>query len=227
MKRFLEESFRSVRSILSDLEDLGLEGVALSEESLAIVSQWEGRKPSASFDDIVHAVSLCNHCAPAAASRGKLLSPPKGKIRVFFLDSMPDRDALAEGSPIGGEAGALLWKIIRAMGLLPNNVHIGHCLNCLVSGRHLENPDLPCRGFLKSVITLFQPEVLCVLGEKAGHFLTGKGDRFSQMRGHFTTFESIPLMVTHHPADLLLHPERKRETWEDVKKIMAFLETPR
>ncbi|MDL2286266.1 uracil-DNA glycosylase [Desulfococcaceae bacterium OttesenSCG-928-F15] len=223
MRRFLEESFNSVKFILSDLEEMGIKGVDLSEKSLAILAKWEKETPEPAFDDIQRNISLCSHCAPDLSTKAKLLPPPSGKIRVLFIDAMPGKEALDEGTSMGGEAGVLLWKIIQSMGLLPDNVYITHCLMCRVSKRRLGSLHLPCRDFLKDLIALFKPEVLCALGEGAGRFLSGKDETLSRLRGHFSSFESIPLMITHHPEDLLLHPELKRETWEDVKKMIAVL----
>jgi DNA polymerase len=33
-------------------------------------------------------------------------------------------------------------------------------------------------------------------------------------------------MPTFHPAYLLRNPAAKKEVWEDMKKVMAFLKTP-
>lgn len=224
MKKILEESFRSIRLVLSDLKELGLQGVNLSEENLSSVSQWGRLKSFSDQKELLQKISTCNHCMPSAAARGKFLLPSSEKIRVLFLDAMPDADALAESGTLGGGADALLQKIIHAMGLDPASVHIGHCVACRISEKDFENPLLPCRTFLKNLIALVQPEVLCALGEKTGHFLIRPEEPFSRIRGYFFAFESTPLMVTHHPAELVLDPGLKRNTWEDVKKIMAYLE---
>ena len=40
---------------------------------------------------------------------------------------------------------------------------------------------------------------------------------------HF--YEGIPVMATYHPAALLRNPSWKRETWNDVRKLKALVDT--
>ncbi|HNB73423.1 MAG TPA: uracil-DNA glycosylase, partial [Acidobacteriota bacterium] len=47
--------------------------------------------------------------------------------------------------------------------------------------------------------------------------------RISEIRGNFYDYRGTPLMITFHPAYLLRTPEKKREVWEDMKKVRAFL----
>jgi len=37
--------------------------------------------------------------------------------------------------------------------------------------------------------------------------------------------EGIKVIPTYHPAFLLRNPERKREVWEDMKKIVELIKT--
>jgi hypothetical protein len=44
-----------------------------------------------------------------------------------------------------------------------------------------------------------------------------------QLRGEFHDYEGTPLMPTFNPAYLLRDPTKKREVWEDMKKVRALL----
>ena len=49
----------------------------------------------------------------------------------------------------------------------------------------------------------------------------------SRMRGQVQNFRGgIKLIPTFHPAFLLRSPERKRDVWEDMKKVRALLAEP-
>ncbi|HYE15346.1 MAG TPA: hypothetical protein VD968_12940, partial [Pyrinomonadaceae bacterium] len=48
----------------------------------------------------------------------------------------------------------------------------------------------------------------------------------SQLRGEFHDYDGVPLMPTFNPAYLLRDPTKKREVWEDMKKIRALLSSP-
>ena len=45
----------------------------------------------------------------------------------------------------------------------------------------------------------------------------------SQLRGEFQDYDGVPLMPTFNPAYLLRDPTKKREVWEDMKKVRALL----
>jgi DNA polymerase len=54
--------------------------------------------------------------------------------------------------------------------------------------------------------------------------LLGTDAPISRLRGRFHDYRGTPVMPTYHPAFLLRHPEKKRETWGDIQKIMGLME---
>ena len=46
----------------------------------------------------------------------------------------------------------------------------------------------------------------------------------TRVRGKFQDFQGIKVMPTFHPAYLLRDPSKKRETWEDLKRVMDYLD---
>jgi DNA polymerase len=67
------------------------------------------------------------------------------------------------------------------------------------------------------------PEVICTLGAVATQALLGTHEGITRLRGNFQEYRSIKVMPTYHPAYLLRSPDKKREAWEDLKKIMAVM----
>ena len=47
----------------------------------------------------------------------------------------------------------------------------------------------------------------------------------TRVRGQFQDFHGIKVMPTFHPAYLLRDPSKKRETWEDMKKVREYLDS--
>jgi uracil-DNA glycosylase family 4 len=66
--------------------------------------------------------------------------------------------------------------------------------------------------------------MICTLGSFAAQALLKTEEKISGLRGKFHSYEGIPLMPTYHPAFLLRNPNRKRDVWEDMKKIMKEYE---
>ena len=48
----------------------------------------------------------------------------------------------------------------------------------------------------------------------------------SKLRGQFHEIDGIQYIATFHPAYLLRNASKKREVWEDMKKIRAALTQP-
>jgi DNA polymerase len=44
------------------------------------------------------------------------------------------------------------------------------------------------------------------------------------LRGRVYEYRGAKLIPTFHPAFLLRSPERKRDVWEDMKKVRALLQ---
>ena len=64
------------------------------------------------------------------------------------------------------------------------------------------------------------------LGRTATAFLLDTKEPMAKLRGQWSTYEGIPVLPTWHPAFLLRTPEKKGETWADVKAVMARLGLP-
>ena len=68
--------------------------------------------------------------------------------------------------------------------------------------------------------------MIVALGKVAAHALLGEEAPISRLRGGFHEFKGISVMPTYHPSYLLRNPGAKRETWEDIKKVMEKLGMP-
>jgi DNA polymerase len=84
-----------------------------------------------------------------------------------------------------------------------------------------------CKPFLLREIGVVQPDVIVVLGNTATQNLLNTRQGITKLRGEFQSYNGIPVMPTFHPAYLLRDPSKKRETWEDLKKVRAFLDSRR
>jgi DNA polymerase len=134
----------------------------------------------------------------------------------------PGRDEDLQGEPFVGQAGQLLNKIIEAIHLRRDQVYIGNVIKCRPPENRNPEPDeiLACEPFLIQQIQVIRPRLICALGTFAAQALLKTEEKISSLRGKFYEYQGIPLMPTYHPAYLLRNPNRKREVWEDMKKIM-------
>lgn len=144
---------------------------------------------------------------------------------LMFIGEAPGRDEDEQGEPFVGRAGQLLNKIIEAIGMKREEVCIGNINRCRPPGNR--QPTLPeahtCKPFLLREIAVIRPKVIVVLGNTALHNLLDTSVGITRVRGQFQDYYGVKVMPTFHPAYLLRDPSKKREVWDDMKKVRDYL----
>ena len=151
---------------------------------------------------------------PALVAQGPQPSP------IMFLGE-PHTDALPEPLvPFDGAAGALLGKMIKAMGLRVDQVAL---VNVFEQGGARW-----CSNLLAEAVATYQPKVIVAMGVFPARALLKTRASMARMRGrwHEHGEQALPVMVTFPPGLLLKHPDLKRPVWGDLKKVMARLSPP-
>jgi DNA polymerase len=145
----------------------------------------------------------------------------------MFVGEAPGADEDIQARPFVGRAGQLLTKIIEAIGLKREEVLIGNVNRCRPPGNRPPMPEEAsmCKPFLLREIAIVQPEVIVVLGNTAMKNLLDTREGITKLRGTFQEYKGIKVMPTFHPAYLLRDPSKKRETWEDLKKVRDYLDS--
>lgn len=157
--------------------------------------------------------------------------------QILFCGEAPDEDDAIAGEPFSGEAGQMLIKILRAMGLDPDSVYMTNILKWRPEhDRPYGNrpPTLEemnyCLPFFKAEIEIVKPKVIVALGNTTIPALLGpeSGQKMATLRGKWQSLDGIPLMFTLPPAYLLNSGtnKTKRMVWEDMLRIMEKVELP-
>ena len=147
------------------------------------------------------------------------------KARLMFVGEAPGAEEDMQARPFVGRAGQLLTKIIESIGFKREEVLIGNINRCRPPGNRPPTPDevAMCKPFLLREIASVRPEVIVVLGNTAMKNLLDVREGITKLRGIFQNYQGIKIMPTFHPAYLLRDPSKKRETWEDLKKVRDYL----
>jgi DNA polymerase len=178
--------------------------------------------------DIWRDIGDCTRCGLCAGRTQVVNTHGNPKARLMFVGEAPGADEDAQGKPFVGRAGQLLTKMIEAMGLKREEVIIGNVNRCRPPGNRqptLEEAAI-CRPFLFREIAAVRPEVIVVMGNTALRNLLEIKAGISSVRGKFQDYQGIKVMPTFHPAYLLRDPSKKRETWDDLKKVIEHLDNP-
>ena len=179
-----------------------------------------------SLQDIWLDIGDCTRCGLCAGRMQVVNTTGNAQARLMFVGEAPGADEDAQGKPFVGRAGQLLTKMIEAMGMKREDVIIGNVNRCRPPGNRqptLEEAAI-CRPFLFREISVIKPEVIVVMGNTALRNLLEVREGITRVRGRFQDFRGIKVMPTFHPAYLLRDPSKKRETWEDLQKVMEYLD---
>ncbi|GAB6908040.1 uracil-DNA glycosylase [Desulfosarcina cetonica] len=238
----LVDLLREIRRSLVYLKSIGCTGFDCSAEGVAMVAQLgvgPVAKPAVTaapvsatspetLDQVRADLGECTRCPLCQGRTHIVFGEGDPKARLVFVGEGPGFEEDQSGHPFVGAAGQLLTKIIAAMQLSRETVYIANIVKCRPPGNRNPQPDeiRACMPFLRRQLAAIRPQVICALGKVAAQTLLDTQTSISRLRGDFHAFMDIPLMPTFHPAFLLRNPERKREVWQDVQKIMKRLSRP-
>jgi DNA polymerase len=169
----------------------------------------------------------CQRCKLAPLRTKLVFGVGNPDAHLVFVGEAPGADEDAQGEPFVGKAGQLLTKMIEAMGYRREDVYICNILKCRPPGNRNPEPDEieKCEPFLKAQLAAIRPRMIVTLGKFAAQCLLRDDTPISRLRGTFRSYEGIQLMPTFHPAYLLRDPSKKKEAWEDLKKVNAALKS--
>lgn len=186
------------------------------------------------LQEIAAEIAECRRC-PLHRTRTKTV-PGQGNPRpeILFVGEGPGQDEDRQGLAFVGRAGALLTRMIVAMGLDREQVFIANVVKCRATENYEMIKDRPptldemraCLPYLRAQIAVLRPRVIVTLGNAALEGLTGlKG--ITRLRGQWREYEGVPLMPTYHPSFLLRgggdDTARYWEVWDDLCAVLRFL----
>ncbi len=205
----------------------GCKGYDPSEKTIRILESWTETKSgyrSETLDEIRNDLGDCRRCKLWKGRTNIVYGAGNPHARLVFVGEGPGYDEDRQGEPFVGKAGQLLTKIIEAMKLSRDQVYICNVIKCRPPENRNPEPDeiKACFPFLKRQLDSISPDFICALGSVAANSLLEKEVFISRVRGKFFDYKGIKVMPTYHPAYLLRNPDKKRDVWEDVQKIMKI-----
>lgn len=167
----------------------------------------------------------CTRCKLHATRTNLVLGVGNPDADLMFVGEAPGRDEDRQGIPFVGRAGQLLTKIIEAIDLTRDDVYIANVIKCRPPENRNPEPDEvhTCEPFLFGQVDAIRPKVIVALGAFAVRTLLTRDEAISKLRGRIFDYRGAKLVPTFHPAYLLRNPEKKREVWEDMKRVRVML----
>ncbi|PYT04249.1 MAG: uracil-DNA glycosylase [Acidobacteria bacterium] len=148
------------------------------------------------------------------------------RARAAVVGESPGPPDIDSGRPFMGPAGQMLDRILSSVGLTRGECYLTNVVKIICTGDEITPEWLSFfTPYLHRELAVVRPRVVISFGNTPTRALLRTKKPISQMRGEFHDYEGTPLMPTFNPAYLLRDPTRKREVWEDMKKIRAMLAT--
>ena len=147
------------------------------------------------------------------------------RARLMVIGEAPGAEEDRQGEPFVGRAGMLLNSMMRAAGFERGEVYVANVLKCRPPNNRdpsAEETDR-CLPYLRRQIELVAPKVILCVGRIASQRLLATDTPVGKLRGRVHAFESVPVVVTYHPAYLLRSPGEKRKSWADLKLAIQVL----
>jgi DNA polymerase len=180
-----------------------------------------------SLEAIMTDIGDCTRCRLHEQRRTIVFGEGDPRAELVFVGEGPGAEEDATGRPFVGRAGQLLDKIIIAIGLKREDVYIANIVKCRPPGNRAPELDevATCEPFLLRQLAFIRPKVIVALGSPSFQCLLRTREPITKARGQWREWNGIRVMPTFHPAFLLRSPDKKREVWEDMKKVRDYLNT--
>ncbi len=118
----------------------------------------------------------------------------------------------------------MLDRILSAIGLARERCYLTNTVKMISTGDELTTDVLSFfTPYLHRELAVVRPRVVIAFGNTPTRALLHTKKPISQLRGEFHNYRGMQLMPTFNPAYLLRDPSKKREVWEDMKKVRALL----
>jgi uracil-DNA glycosylase len=195
----------------------------------AIMAARTAAREAATLEELGARLAGFDGCSLKATAKNLCFYRGMPQARIMLIGEAPGRDEDLEGKPFVGRAGQLLDKMLGAIQLSEQNVHITNIVYWRPPGNRTPTPQEAqvCRPFLERQVELVAPELVVLLGGAAAKHLLEVADGIMRIRGKWREIEigsvKVRAIATLHPAYLLRAPAAKRLAWRDLLAVSAAL----
>jgi uracil-DNA glycosylase family 4 len=221
MDENINELISNLKTYLEYLKGMGIVSLPASETK----TDEPGQSTMITLADVRKELGDCKRCKLHRGRKTIVFGEGNEKATLMLIGEGPGYDEDVQGRPFVGKAGQLLTKIIQSVNLSREEVYIANIIKCRPPQNRNPEPDeiQNCSPFLMKQIEAIQPKIICALGTFSTQTLLKTDTKITALRGKLFDLEGIKVIPTYHPAFLLRNPDKKREVWEDMKKIVELL----
>lgn len=185
----------------------------------------EESQPTETLDEVNQELLEKAKAIPALQSRMFIFGEGAAGLRVAVVGESPGAPDAATRRPFMGPAGEMLVKILNSIGLKREDCYLTNTVKYISAGDEL-TPDILnfFIPYLHRELAVVRPKIIIAFGATPTKALLKTKKTISQMRGEFHDYGGFArIMPTFNPAYLLRDPTKKREVWEDMKRVRDAL----
>jgi uracil-DNA glycosylase family 4 len=163
----------------------------------------------------------CQKCALAETRTNVVFGVGSKEAKVLFIGEGPGEQEDLKGEPFVGRAGKLLDDMLALIHLNRKNIYIANMVKCRPPKNRDPRPEEQeaCLPWLRNQVALLQPEIIVCLGRIAAMRIINPNFKITKEHGIWFEKNGCQVMALYHPAALLRDPNRRPETFEDLKKL--------
>ena len=175
------------------------------------------------WDALYEACMSCQKCGLAETRHNVVFGEGPRDAEVMFIGEGPGEQEDLTGRPFVGRAGQFLDDMLAMIDLKRDKVFIGNMVKC----RPPKNRDPAiseqeaCAEWLQRQIELLEPKMIVCLGRIAAMKFIKPDFRITQEHGKWFDVNGRRVMALYHPAALLRDPNKRPETFDDLKRLQA------
>ena len=177
------------------------------------------------LENLKKKIKNISNCNLKKSAKQIVFSDGNPNSHLMIVGEGPGQKEDEIGTPFVGDAGELLNKMLKAINIERKNIYITNVVNYRPPNNRKPEPAEITRysEFLREHILIINPKILILMGSTAMEALFGNKIKISNERGEWKELiinqKTYLTMITFHPAYLLRQPDKKKNSWSDLKKI--------
>ncbi len=203
--------------------------LATASPDAALMAARTAARQAGSLEELRATLAGFDGCGLKATAKNLCFYRGAAQSRLMLIGEAPGRDEDLAGKPFVGRAGQLLDKMLTAIGLDGDRVHITNIVYWRPPGNRTPTPQEAqvCRPFMERQVELVAPDFLLLLGGAAAKGILDVTDGIMRVRGKWREVtlgeRKVRALATLHPAYLLRTSAAKRLAWRDLLAVKAAL----
>lgn len=165
----------------------------------------------------------CRRCPLCETRNNVVFGVGPENAEVLFIGEGPGEQEDLKGEPFVGRGGKLLDDMLELIDLDRTKIYIANMVKCRPPKNRdpLETEQMACAEWLRRQIDLLQPKLIVCLGRISAMKVIKPDFRITKEHGQWFEMDGRRVMALYHPAALLRDPNKRPETFDDLKRLQA------